>query len=64
MDIKKLGTAMKKLQGPLIINHLILLTQIWMMSWQRTTFSVACAVITAFACSVVWFAVYRRYNQL
>lgn len=64
MDIKKLSTAVRKLQGPLLINHLILLVQFWMMSWQRTAFSIGCTIVTLIACAAVWFAVYRRYNQL
>ncbi len=64
MDTKKLRTAVKKLQGPLIINHLILTVQILMFAGLRTAFSVFCTSLTALACGAVWVAVYRRFKQL
>jgi hypothetical protein len=64
MDIQKFRLAVERFESALIINHLIFLAQLWMLSWQRSAFSVVCTLLTAGVLVFVWVVVYSWYKML
>ncbi len=62
MDKQLFLTRLKKHQRALIVNHLLLLMQVFLMLTMpiNRTLAIVCTAVTALATASVWYAVFKK----